>query len=393
MSPAPYRIAYVDTAADEGGAEKSLLELTARLDREQFTPLLLHTRGAEWLQREPSDHLEKVPVFSPGGFLERKRGALGGVLGNLRDLLASSRPVYRVLRGLRRHGADLVHTNALKAHLLGGLAARLAHLPLVWHMRDLLAEGEGLGLIRHAAAFLRPRVIAISAAVGAQFEGLPVEVSLIRNGIPLEDFAPASPPASLREELGLAAGEPVVCCVGRLTPWKGHRNLLRAFARVIEQQPRARLLVVGEVAFWADEYEQELHDLAGSLGLGDRVLWTGFRSDVPDLLRLCDLLVLPSHNEPFGRVLIEAMSVGKPVVATNGGGAPEIVVPEETGLLVPLNGPEQLAESLLRLLEDEPLRIRMGQAGQRRAAECFDVRRVVGQVQELYREMLGARAG
>lgn len=385
-----YRIAYVDTAHDMGGAEKSLLELTSRLDTSRFTPVLLHTQEAVWLEREPCDHLEKIPVFSPGGVLDRKRGGMSSRwLGNLRDVLASAGPIYQVRRGLRHGRAHLVHTNTLKGHLFGGLAARLSRLPLIWHMRDLLDEDEGLNLVRQAAATFKPRIIAISAAVAQQFADLPVQVDLVPNGIPLERFTPGEAPARLRQEWSIAPDEKIICCVGRLTPWKGHRTLLRAFGRVLEQQPRTRLLVIGEVAFWEDEYEQELHELATELALGERVIWAGFRPEVPEILCLCDLLVLPSHNEPFGRVLIEAMSVGKAVVATQSGGAPEIVEPEETGLLVPPEDPEALAQALVRLLHDDDLRARLGQAGQKRAGEKFDVRRVVKQVESIYVEVLG----
>lgn len=177
-------------------------------------------------------------------------------------------------------------------------------------------------------------------------------------------------------------------CLGRLTPWKGHRTLLQAFAKVVAQRPEARLLVVGEVAFWADEYGEELRALADRLDLNGRVIWAGFRADVPELLRLCEVLVLPSRNEPFGRVLIEAMATAKPVVATNSGGAPEIVVPNETGLLVPPEDAQGLAEALVQLLSDAALRERLGAAGLARAREHFDVRRVVSQVEGIYEEML-----
>ncbi len=386
----PYRIAYVDHAEDLGGAEKSLLELTGRLDRDRFSPLLLHTRGAKWMRREECGHLERIPVFSPGGLLARRRGSMGGLLGNVRDLFASAQPVYRIVRSLKRHEADLVHTNSLKAHLLGGMAARMARLPLIWHMRDLLEENEGLGIVRQAAATCRPRVIAVSEVVARQFDGLHVSVDVVPNGIPLERFTPGDPLEELQAEWGIEPGEQVVMCLGRLTPWKGHRTLLQAFSQVAEKRPEARLLIVGEVAFWADEYGEELHALADRLGLDGRIIWAGFRTDVSELLRLAEVLVLPSRNEPFGRVLIEAMATAKPVVATNSGGAPEIVVPEETGLLVPPEEAEALAEALLRLLGDGELRRKLGAAGMERARVHFDVRRVVEQVQGVYGEMLGA---
>jgi len=256
-------------------------------------------------------------------------------------------------------------------------------------MRDLLTEPGARGWLRRAVRMVRPHVIAISQAVAAQFEGMSCPVHLVPNGIPLARFEPAPPPEGLRRELGLGPRAPVACVVGRLTPWKGHQVLLRAWRRVIERVPEARLLIVGEVAFWEDSYEQELKDLAAAMKLDRHVRWLGFREDVPDLLRASDLLVLPSVDEPFGRALIEAMAAELPVVATRSGGVPEIVVDGDTGLLVPPGDPEALGEAIAELL-GEPERAReLGRAGRRRALEKFDVRRVAQQVGRIYQEILG----
>ena len=119
------------------------------------------------------------------------------------------------------------------------------------------------------------------------------------------------------------------------------------------------------------------------------MIWAGFRDDVPELLRLCDVFALCSVDEPFGRVVIEAMAVGKPVVATNSGGVPEIVADGETGILVPHSHPEALAAALLDVLSQPERAREMGAAGMRRARELFDVKRVARMVEEVYEEVLG----
>lgn len=389
MSRQPTTIAFVDHAAQIGGAEKSLLELTAYLDRARFQPVILHQPGAEWVPDDPTG-LRFVPGVPPSSLYDERRSELSsGLRGNLMRALRAA----AIVRGLRRElGAlrpALVHSNTTKMHLIAGAAARLRRLPVVWHMRDLLTESAARGWLARAVRRIRPEVIAISEAVAGQFAGLPCRVHLIPNGIPLERFAPGPPPENLREELGLPPGAPLACVVGRLTPWKGHQALLRAWMQVIEALPEARLLVVGEVAFWDAAYEQELRDLATALKVGDRVLWLGFRDDVADLLRLSDLLVLPSVDEPFGRVIIEAMAVERPVVATASGGVPEIVVEGETGLLVPPHEHGPLAEAIVAVLGDPASAASMGVAGRKRALERFDVRRVASQVEGLYSELLG----
>jgi glycosyltransferase involved in cell wall biosynthesis len=273
--------------------------------------------------------------------------------------------------------------------MVAGAAARLRRLPIVWHMRDLMVEDGARAWLRRAVERIHPEVIAISDAVADQFEGMPCDVHVVPNGIPIEAFEPGPAPEGLREELGLPEGVPVACVVGRLTPWKGHQTLLRAWSGVIERVPDAHLLVVGEVAFWEDSYADELRSLAEELEITDRVAWAGFRDDVPDILRLVDLLVLASTDEPFGRVVIEGMAAGLPVVATDSGGVPEIVVEGETGLLVPPEQPEPMADAIAQVLAEPDLARRMGAAGRARAVERFDVRRVARQVGDIYREILG----
>ncbi|MCE5219061.1 glycosyltransferase, partial [bacterium] len=278
----PKRIAYVDHALQLGGAQKSLLELVARLDRRRFSPVLLCAEGAEWLDRPELEGVEQVPVFEASPLLEQRRDQLHpSVLRSRGQLLGGLTPVLRLRRALRAVKADLVHTNTLKAHFLGGAAGRLSGLPVLWHVRDILDPGPARTWLLRASKLLRPQVIAISQAVAAQFASQNVPVELIYNGIPLDHFTPGQPDPSLRRELQLSPEDEVLTIVGRLTPWKGHRTLLEALAILSAQRPQVRLLVVGEVAFWEASYGEELEHLAEDLGIADRVSWLGFREDVP----------------------------------------------------------------------------------------------------------------
>ncbi len=386
-------IAYVDHATQVGGAEKSLVELIAHLDQERWDPVIVHAPGAQWLRYAEASGARLHPGIPSSDLYEARRDELSsGVVANARRALSALEPVtglWREIGGLR---PALVHTNSTKMHLMAGAAARLQGLPVVWHMRDLLTEPGARSWLHRAARMVRPEVIAISAAVATQFEGLNCAVHVVRNGIPLDRFAPGPPPAGLRAELGLPEGVPVASVVGRLTPWKGHQVLLRAWPAVRARVPGARLIVVGEVAFWDEGYGAQLRALAEELGLGGSVHWAGFREDVADVLRLSDLLVLPSIDEPFGRVIIEAMSVGLPVVATASGGVPEIVIEGETGLLAPPGEPEGLADAIVAVLSDPARAHEMGAAGRARALEHFDVRRVARQVQAVYDTILAAQS-
>lgn len=388
-SSAPAAIAYVDHAAETGGAEKSLLDIIERLDRSRFEPFLFCSEAANWLDEARLDGVSVHRVFAPGGLLDRQRDQLGGdILASSRDLFGAAQPVARLWRAFRETRPALVHTNTLKTHLLAGAASQLAARRLIWHLRDILDEGNALKWLVRAARRFRPRIIAISEAVRRSLRGADVDVRVIHNGTGLSSFRPDLNREQTRTSLGLRPSDIGVIIVGRLTPWKGHRELLRAFAAAAKQDPNLRLLVVGEVAFWEDAYETELQRMADDLRVGDRVQWLGFRDDVPDLLAASDIFALPSVDEPFGRAIVEAMGSERPVIATRSGGVPEIVVEGETGMLVTPGSDRELAAALLRLAGSEELRRRMGKAGRERAMRLFDVDRTAARVQELYEEML-----
>ncbi len=384
-------IAYVDHADQVGGAEKSLCELVAHLDRKRWEPVIVHHPDARWLRYAKEAGVQLRADLPPSKLYATRRGDLGvGVLASLKRLFRAAPVVRGIARAIRSIAPTLVHTNSTKMHLMAGGAARIQGVPVIWHMRDLLTEPDAHRWLRRAVDRVCPEVIAISHAVATQFEGMPCRVHVIPNGVPLDRFRPGNPPEGLREELELPPGSPVACIVGRLTPWKGHRTLLRAWRRVLREIPEAHLLIIGEVAFWDGGYEDELRSLAQMLEIGDSVRWTRFREDVPDLLRLSDLLVLASEGEPFGRVLIEAMATGLPIVGTASGGVPEIVIDGETGLLVPTKAPDVMADALVELLSAPPRAREMGAAGRLRACEHFDIRRVTREVEEVYESILGA---
>jgi glycosyltransferase involved in cell wall biosynthesis len=390
--PAVRRIGYVDHALDIGGAEQSLMELLPLVDRRHYEPVLFHTRDAAWAQSPELANVPRVPVFEPSPVLEARREDLrAGILASAPHLLATQRLSLALRRAVAAQDVDLVHTNALKSHLLSGMAARFPRRPLVWHVRDILTDAPARKWLLQACRTLQPFVIAISEAVAEQFAPLRdhVHLRVIYNGVPLERFQPGAPDPALRAELGLRDDDEVVAVVGRLTPWKGHGVLLQAMQAVRAARPRARLLVVGEVAFWEKRYGEELREQAQAAGLTDTAIFTGFRSDVADLLRLCDVFVLPSLNEPFGRALIEAMAVGKPVIGTRSGGVPEVVKEGECGLLVEPGSVPDLAAAIIRLLEDRPLAADMGEAAWRRANRYFCVKRAAREVQEVYQQLLG----
>jgi glycosyltransferase involved in cell wall biosynthesis len=268
-----------------------------------------------------------------------------------------------------------------------GLAGRLSRMPVIWHVRVVEPDPRWDCLLVSAAT----RVVVISNAVEARFGGLAADrIRVIPNGVDLTAFS-AGNGAAWRSRLGYG-DEPVIGMVAQLIPWKRQEDLLRAAALMADEWPSARFVLAGIDPDPRGRYEAELRRLVEELGLSGRVAFLGFCEDVPGLMAMLDAVVLTSANEPFGRVLIEAMAASRPVVAARGGGVGEVVVAEETGLLVPVSDPPALAAALGRLLRDPALARALGRAGRARAEARFSIEAHAAAIEALYDEVLAPRA-
>jgi len=385
------KVAYLDHAADiGGGAEEALVDLLRFVDRDLVEPLLIVAERTDWLRGVALDEAQIIRFFpEKEEVLERSRESLGDARANLRSLWRSLGLAHQLAGLLRRNRVELVHTNSLKTHVLGGLAAWMARKPLIWDVRDILDPGPARNMLLRVARLTRPHIIAMSAAVGRSLEPAHCPTTVVHGGRSPEHFAQVAPSEELRAQLGLTPDNEVIAVIARLTPWKGHMVLLDAFRAAHAERPQARLLVVGAPTFWEESYLGELQQHAAQLGCAEAVRWLGFRDDIPDVLALCDLMVLPSVNEPFGIVIVEAMVAGKPVIANDSGGPPEIVADGVTGLIVQTGQAGPLAEAILKLLSDPERAREMGRRGRERALEHFDIRRSVREIEDLYRQIMG----
>jgi glycosyltransferase involved in cell wall biosynthesis len=219
------------------------------------------------------------------------------------------------------------------------------------------------------------------------------KIVVIRNGVDLSRFAVPADPAHIRQELGLAPGTRLVAVVSRLTRLKGLENLLEAAAMLKPRYPDLRFLVVGETSPMELSYLDELKTLAEREGVGDRVIFTGRRSDVPALLSAADVSVMPSLNEALSNVVLESMAARVPTVATRVGGTPEALVHDETGLLVPPGDSRALADAVALLLDDRQRATRLGRAARQSIEARFSVERMVRSTEQLYSALLARKRG
>ncbi len=381
----PWPLLFLDHAPALGGAERSLLLLLKHLDRDRWQPHLA-CPGGPLAEEAAALGLDVYPVPMP-----RLRGSARAA----EKLASTARSLARLARQI---GAAALIANTVRAAFYVAPAARLARVPFVWHMRDFwLSEGRprwlwadrwGKGLLCRVAA----RVIANSHAVAVH---LPCcdKVTVVHNGIEVEQYDPGMDGGPFRRQYGIPLDAPLVGTVGRLRPWKGQDRFLRVLARLREAIPQAWGVVVGGTPFGVeDDYPQQLRRLGNELGLTGRVVFTGHLDDVRPALAAMDLFVHAGDPEPFGLVNLEAMAMGKAVVAFAHGALPEIVANGETGLLVPPAEEAALAEAVVTLLRDPARRTALGRAGRQRVQTRFTARRMADQVMAVYEQGLDERA-
>jgi glycosyltransferase involved in cell wall biosynthesis len=224
--------------------------------------------------------------------------------------------------------------------------------------------------------------------------GTPRErVHTVLNCVDVTRWDPAIDGSGVRAEYSIPRDAPLITSVSRLFSWKGQRELVQAFARVRESAPNAWLMIVGADQPHIDggSFTAELKRLASELGIADRVVFTGLRTDIPQVMAASDIFAMPSFEEPFGLVFLEAMAMQKPVVALDNGGTPEVVEHGKAGLLSAPYDIPGLAANLLRLLADPAERERMGHYGRERVVSYFNTRRMAQDAGNAYERILGLR--
>lgn len=316
----------------------------------------------------------------------------------IKNTLISSLPTVvdlgRLVNYIRRHEIDIIHcTEKPRDAFYGLLLARASGARCVIHLH-VKAEGWISPLVRwamrHADAlvgvsdFVRESIIAL---------GYPAEKTFsVLNSLDTSGWDPNLSGAAVRQEFGIAPDTPVLAVVSRLFVWKGHTELIKALAQVKQHVPNFKLLLVGEDDPRAmpdrRSYSAELKQLTADLGLNEHVVFTGFRKDIPMILAASDIFAMPSFEEPFGMVYLEAMAMNKPIIALDNGGAREVVEHEKCGLLSLPQDIDQLAQNIVALLTQPALRIAMGRYGYQRVKGFFHPRRMANDMEQLYRQIL-----
>jgi glycosyltransferase involved in cell wall biosynthesis len=367
------KVIHLITELDRGGAQMALYRLLAHSDRQQYAPhVLCLYNGDKVVAQQIRQH--GIPVTDLGMTAQWRLDAL-----------------WRLYRVLRQERPFLLHTWMFHANIPGRILGRLAGVPVIISSeRTMGQEGRFRRQLNRLTGNLPDNIICVSQQVAdfaANEIGLPhARLTVIRNGIDITQFNNLPDQPTARAEFGLPVQAKIMAAIGRPRPVKGFGDLLGAFAQIAAAYPDLHLVFVGD-----GPEKRPLQTAAQQLPCANRVLFLGDQQEITRLLAGVDMLVLPSLWEGLPNVVLEAMAAGLPVVATAVGGTPELITPNETGLLVPPRDPFALAHALVQLLDDAELAQRMGENGRQRVAEQFAIERMVEQTEALYNRLLIAK--
>lgn len=396
--PSKYNILYLDSGSGIGGGQRSLLLLLKLLDRQRFSPFVGCLGNSPFADEVAKTDAQIVPLSLPEAHNKTdkvKRFTFRDLLNDFRQL----RVIGQLHHTVKQHSISLIHANSLSVAILGGIVAKWHRIPIVMHKR----YATSYGILDKICEKLLHRVILVSEATRWNFAAEEKQI-LIYNGVDLEGFqATPAEVESLRRELlsentedaksDTEADHPLfVGVVTRITPEKGIHFLVRAMAALKKTKSDSvniKLLIVGGPYFQKDQdYMASLKQEVADLDVADSVIFTGFLSDTRVVTSLLDIVLVPSIiPEACPRTIIEAMAVGKPVIATPLGGSKELVTPE-TGVLVPPENADAIASAITTLANDSEQLSMMGKAARLRAEQVFCSEKNSGLTQTVYEELL-----
>jgi glycosyltransferase involved in cell wall biosynthesis len=392
-----------------GGAVVSLYELVRALNDGCYEPVVLFHNASPYADQFKALgarvlFLSEQPRAAPPARAPRNLAArcdeygrwLGGSYRAAKSAYLTARgypAILQMTRLMKAEAIDLVHhNNGMLGNRDSVIAAWLAGVPQVCHIRQF----EDLSWVEKALGSRVEMFIYNSRSVQERYcrQGIPARKGqVVYNPIDTESFGQPYDADAVRREFGLTARDWLISNVGRLDWWKGQDYFLQAMAEVIQLEPNVKALLVGQSdnAPINQAYFQRLQQLVRDLKLSEHIIFTGLRSDVPKIMAASDIIVhSASEPEPFGRVVVEGMAAGRPVIATAAGGVLDIIEHEVNGLLVPLKNASMMAKAMVGLLQNPDQCRKLGEKARDYASERFAIARHATAVQQIYEQVLGA---
>jgi glycosyltransferase involved in cell wall biosynthesis len=388
------KILHIITRLDKGGSSETTLLTVSLMNHEKYEVFLVHG-----LSLESNMSLEENEAAQHDLAMAEDKGVRIFVIPSLvrrlsftNDILAFIN-IYRLIRRIRPH---IVHTHTSKAGFLGRLAAYLAGVSIIihtphghvfhsyygWVLTNIFIFAEKI------SSFTTNKIVALTKREKEEHLEVgiasPEKFAIIHSGVMLDDLVNKSIDIKAKKkELGIPPGYNVVGTIGRLVPIKGYKYLISAAKKIVEEFDKTVFVIVG------DGYlKLELEKYAEAIGVRKNIIFTGWRSDSSDILYLFDIFVLPSLNEGMGRVIIEAMALGKPVVASSVGGILDLIEDGGNGILVPPRDSDALGKAILQLIRNKDLAEALGNNGKTMVYPEFDISVMLKKIEGLYESLL-----
>jgi len=387
MKTEKIKLLCIHASAEWFGSDRYLYGILKYLDTPRF--------DAQVILPEPGPLKEKIqtlgiPVVHPPcmGILHRFRNPIQMAL----FFVKLFREIIWLIAYIRKQKIQLVHVNST-SNLGALIAARICRVPVVCHALEIRISPALIGkILATLVNGFSTHIVAISQAVSEYLDTgwtPPRSLQVLHPGVEL-DSAFSGDSGKIREQLGIPVDKKVVGMVGRLTFWKGAHIFIEAAMALAEKRSDAFFLIVGAFdTAQSREYYQSLVDKVDQRGLGDRIRFLGFREDIPAVMSVFDIFILPSvFPEPFGLVTVDAMLAGTPVIATRHGGSLDIVREGTDGFLVAPGEPDTLADKVETLLNDPELRRAMGRNGKTRIQEHFGLKDQVREIMSAYTRVM-----
>jgi glycosyltransferase involved in cell wall biosynthesis len=381
------KIFFLDQSGKPGGAELCLIDIAKPYRENALVGLFADGLFVDLL------HQQQIPVevLATQPINVHKQSGLFSSLASLVQIIPL---IQRVIQLAGKY--DLIYANTQKALVVGAIASIFAHRPLVYHLHDILSPEHFSPTNLRIAVTLANRFAVLiitnsqaSKTAFIQSGGKPELIKVVYNGFePAAYITPAPTISAIREKLGLAERF-VVGQFSRLSHWKGQHILIDAIAQCPEN---VTAILVGDALFGEQDYVQELHQKVTALGLENRVQFLGFRADIPQLMAACDLIAHTSTSpEPFGRVIVEGMLCGKPVIAAKAGAVMELVEHENNGLLFTPGNFQELSELINTCVQEPTKTAAIASKGKIYATKCFDLQIINQQIAELLKIVIDSQ--
>lgn len=356
------------------GAETIILTIAERIDKTKFNPLIVVFKGED----------EEIPPLA----LEAKQKKIPVeiiILKGKFDFFS----IFKLRRIILKNNIDILHSHEYKSDIIAFIATRFTSVKLITTTHGWLSINPKVKFYEFLDSIVIRffnKIVAVSNAMEKELLKIKIpssKTSVIETALDFSYLQLDLKKSNLREELGFDSNAVLIGTIGRLSLERGHIYFLRAAKEIIKIFPNVIFLIAG------DGYLKEsLVSEAKKMGIKDKVFFLGFRKDISNILSAIDIFVFPSLRESFGIALVEAMAVGKPVVATRMGISSEIIKDGETGIMIEPKNSDSIREAVIKLLRDENLRVKIGASAKRLVVERFNCQQMVNSYEYAYLALL-----